>query len=87
MSTPDPYAVQQVKGPYIKLPLHPQHCESESELIEYAKLRLKEGALLGADLFAGAGGLSEGLSQAGVEVVLAVDHYDYAVQTLSLIHI
>lgn len=81
VSTPDPYAVQQVKGPYIKLPLHPQHCETESELIEYAKLRLKEGALLGADLFAGAGGLSEGLRQAGIEVVLAVDHYNYAVQT------
>lgn len=77
----DPFAVQQVKGPYVKLPFHPGHCETEDDLFEYCRRRKEEGALLGADLFAGAGGLSEGLSQAGIEVVLGVDHYDYAVQT------
>lgn len=81
MTKSDPYAVKQVKGPYIKLPLHPDHCKDETELIAYCKRRRAEGALLGADLFAGAGGLSEGLGQAGIEVVLGVDHYDYAVQT------
>lgn len=81
VSNSDPYAVKQVKGPYIKLPLHPHHCDSETELVSYCQRRRREGALLGADLFAGAGGLSEGLGQAGVEVVLGVDHYDYAVQT------
>lgn len=81
MSKPDPYAVKQVKGPYIKLPVHPDYCETEEELVKYARQRKKEGAILGADLFAGAGGLSEGLGKAGIEVILGVDHYDYAVQT------
>lgn len=80
---PDPYAVQQVKGPYVKLPLHQGHCETEEELKAYCRARRQEGALLGADLFAGAGGLSEGLGQAGIEVVLGVDHYNYAVETHS----
>lgn len=81
VSNPDPYAVQQVKGPYVKLPLHPDHCATEEELKAYCRKRRQEGALLGADLFAGAGGLSEGLGQAGIEVVLGVDHYNYAVET------
>lgn len=81
MSKPDPYAVQQVKGPFITLPPHPNHCETIDELVEYARARKAEGALLGADLFAGAGGLSEGLRHAGIEVVLGVDHYGYAVKT------
>ncbi len=37
--------------------------------------------LLAADLFSGAGGLSLGLTQAGIEVVLAVDHDRYALET------
>ncbi|MGV0387967.1 DNA (cytosine-5-)-methyltransferase [Corynebacterium sanguinis] len=81
MSILDPYAVRQVKGPYIKLSPHPDHCESEDALIEYAQQRRAEGAVLAADLFSGAGGLSQGLTDAGIEVVLGVDHYDYAVQT------
>ena len=81
MSKPDPFAVRQIKGPFIKLPLHPHYCSSEAELLEYAENRRKNGALLGADLFAGAGGLSEGLGQAGIEVILGVDHYPYAVET------
>ena len=73
--------MRQIKGPFIKLPLHPHYCSSEAELLEYAENRRKNGALLGADLFAGAGGLSEGLGQAGIEVILGVDHYPYAVET------
>ncbi|WP_202817368.1 DNA cytosine methyltransferase [Serinicoccus sp. CNJ-927] len=37
--------------------------------------------VLAADLFAGAGGLSLGLEQAGMKVVLSADHYKDAVQT------
>lgn len=37
--------------------------------------------LLAADLFCGAGGLSLGLAQAGIDVVLGVDHYAQAVET------
>lgn len=77
----DEYAVKQVRGPYVKLPKHPDYCETVDELIEYCKARKAAGATLGVDLFAGAGGLSQGLTDAGIEVVLGVDHYDYAVQT------
>lgn len=81
MTKKDEYAVKQVRGPYIKLPPHPDHCKNESELIELAKRLRGEGRILGADLFAGAGGLSEGLRKAGVDVILGIDHYDYAVET------
>ncbi len=37
--------------------------------------------MLGADLFAGAGGLSRGLTDAGIEVVFGVDHFEAAVET------
>ena len=81
MKTVDEYAVKQIRGPYVKLPKHPDHCETVEQLLEYAKRRKAEGAVLGVDLFAGAGGLSQGLTNAGIEVVLGVDHYDYAVET------
>ncbi|MGJ3508938.1 DNA cytosine methyltransferase [Enemella sp. A6] len=46
------------------------------------RLKKKEPeGLLAADLFAGGGGLSLGLSQAGINVVLGVDHYREAVET------
>jgi len=77
----DEFAVKQIRGPYVKLPLHPDHCGSVEELIEYAAQRREAGAILGADLFAGAGGLSQGLVDAGIEVVFGVDHYHYAVET------
>lgn len=73
--------MKQIRGPYLKLPVHPHHCASNDELIAYCEKRRVEGAILGADLFSGAGGLSLGLTDAGIEVVLGVDHYDYAVQT------
>jgi len=79
----DPYAVKQVRGPYLVLPPHEQHCATEEELKEYCDSRRAQGKLLAADLFAGAGGLSLGLTEAGIEVVFGVDHYDYAVETHS----
>lgn len=65
------------------LPPHDDHCSTEEELKEYCESRRKQGKLLAADLFAGAGGLSLGLTDAGIEVVFGVDHYDYAVETHS----
>ena len=81
VSSVDEYAVKQIRGPYVKLPKHPDHCETIEQLIAYCAQRREAGAILGADLFSGAGGLSQGLTNAGVEVVLGVDHYDYAVET------
>lgn len=77
----DNYAVKQIRGPYVKLPKHSRHCSSESELVAYAKERINQNAILGVDLFCGAGGLSQGLTDAGIEVILGVDHYEYAVET------
>lgn len=51
------------------------------DLKRYCETRKADGALLAADLFSGAGGLSLGLTDAGIEVVFGVDHYDYAVET------
>lgn len=73
--------MNQVVGPVVKLPKHPDHCSTEAELVEYCKKRKAEGVLLGADLFAGAGGLSYGLGEAGIEIVIGVDHYAHAVDT------
>src|SRR5690606_36475285 len=43
---------------------------------------LKEGgALLAADFFSGAGGLSLGLEQAGFKVILSADHEPFAIRT------
>ena len=81
VSSVDEYAVKQIRGPYVKLPKHPDHCETIEQLIAYCARRREAGAILGADLFSGAGGLSQGLTNAGIEVVLGVDHYDYAVET------
>lgn len=65
------------------LPPHDDYCATEEELKDYCDARREEGKLLAADLFAGAGGLSLGLTDAGIEVVFGVDHYDYAVETHS----
>lgn len=81
MSKSDPYAVRQVRGPYLKQQPHENHCVTVEELKRYCQKRRKAGVLLGADLFSGAGGLSLGLAEAGIEVVFGVDHYDYAVET------
>lgn len=77
----DEFAVKQIRGPYVTLPLHPDHCATVEELVGYGRERTRAGAILGADLFAGAGGLSQGLTDAGIEIVFGVDHYEYAVET------
>lgn len=77
------YGVQLVRGPFVRLEPNDEACESEDSLHAVcARLRKKSpGLLLAADLFAGAGGLSLGLEQAGIQVVLSVDHDASAVET------
>lgn len=77
----DRYAVTQIRGPFLKLPKHPNHCSTREELREYCRERRQAGQVLAADLFSGAGGISLGLEEAGYEVVLGVDHYTEAVKT------
>lgn len=72
-----------VRGPFIVLPPHPRHLDDPDALPGFcAELRTQHpGRLLAADLFSGAGGLSLGLQEAGIDVVMGVDHYKEAVQT------
>lgn len=80
---PRSYGVKLVRGPFVRLPEHPDACADESELKEYVRrLRTKfPTSVLGADLFCGAGGLSLGLERAGFRMVLAADHDTEAVET------
>lgn len=72
-----------VRAPVVALGPHRRHVEDPSELPTLCKSLREEspGRMLAADLFCGAGGLSLGLAQAGIDVVFGVDHYDPAVQT------
>jgi DNA (cytosine-5)-methyltransferase 1 len=72
-----------VRGPFVRLVPHREACTSGEALASFARsLRARDPALmLAADLFSGAGGLSLGLEQAGVRVVLAVDHDPEAIET------
>jgi DNA (cytosine-5)-methyltransferase 1 len=74
------YAVRLVRGPFVRLPPHPEACDEEGFLGYAARLR-SEGAHLAADLFSGAGGLSLGLEAAGYRVVLSVDRDREAITT------
>ena len=75
------YGVRLVRGPFVRLPAHPDACADEDELLAYAG-RLRDGGVrLAADLFSGAGGLSLGLEAAGYRVVIAADTDAEAVET------
>jgi len=75
------YGVKLVRGPFVKLEPNEEACATEEEFITYARALKSGGALIAADLFSGAGGLSLGLEAAGLRVVLSVDHDKEAVQT------
>lgn len=77
----DRYAVAQIRGPFLKLPKHPNHCATRDDLRSLCQERRAAGRVLAADLFSGAGGISLGLEEAGFEVVLGVDHFTDAVKT------
>jgi DNA (cytosine-5)-methyltransferase 1 len=72
------YGVKLVRGPFLRLDPHELACDSEDELLALAPTLTRP---LAADLFCGAGGLSLGLSEAGFDVVLAVDKDDEALET------
>jgi len=76
-------AVKLVRGPFVHLEPHPDHCETAEELARLcARVRAKSpDAILAADLFSGAGGLSLGLQHAGMTVVLGADHDRGALDT------
>jgi DNA (cytosine-5)-methyltransferase 1 len=77
------YKVKLVRGPFLRLAPHRDHCRSPEELSALVQ-RLRSAdpdARLAADLFSGAGGMSLGLTQAGFQVVLSADHDAEAVET------
>ena len=75
------YGVKLVRGPFVRLPAHPQACKDEEAFLSYAARLRAEGAHLAADLFSGGGGLSLGLEAAGYRVILAADKDAEAVET------
>jgi len=72
------YGVKLVRGPFVRLPAHELACQDEDEMLALAESM--EGPLA-IDLFCGAGGLSQGLSRAGYNVILGIDHDDEALET------
>jgi len=80
---PREYGVKLVRGPFLRLEPHPGHrADAEGLRVLVAELRAADpSALLAADLFSGAGGLSLGLTTAGMQVVFSVDHDAEAVET------
>ncbi len=75
------YGVRLVRGPFVKLPPHPEHAADESALHSLAENLKASGSRLAADLFSGAGGLSLGLESAGFRVILGADADPNAIKT------
>jgi DNA (cytosine-5)-methyltransferase 1 len=73
-------AVGFVRGPFVRLPAHPESF-SEDEEDAFIKWAKAEPGPKAVDLFCGAGGLSLGLHEAGYQVVLGVDHDEEALET------
>lgn len=75
--------VRLVRGPFVRLAPHPDHCATPDELARLCRrIRAEDpNAVLAADLFCGAGGLSLGLEQAGIKVVIGADHDAEALET------
>jgi DNA (cytosine-5)-methyltransferase 1 len=74
------YGVKLHRSDVLRLDAHPEAC-TESTFEQWCAERIASGARLAADLFAGAGGLSLGMEQAGWTVAASVDNNKFALQT------
>ena len=77
------YGVRLVRGPFVNLKPHPDHTQDEASFLAYAADLKRRGALLAADFFSGAGGLSLGLENSGFKAVLSADTDEFANRTHS----
>ncbi|MFN8228938.1 MAG: DNA (cytosine-5-)-methyltransferase [Mycobacterium sp.] len=75
------YGVRLVRGPFVKLEPHTDHTDDVRKFLRYAQRLRRQGELLAADFFSGAGGLSLGLEKAGYKVVFGADHEPFANRT------
>lgn len=80
------YGVKLVRGPVVRVPRHPDAVDTVDELAEKVGPRASRSRPVAADLFCGAGGLSIGLTDAGYDVVLGVDHDSLALETHAGLH-
>lgn len=80
MGKPRRVGVSAVRGPFVRLPDHPEAFteDDEDRYLDWAQSLTSPKAI---DLFCGAGGLSLGLQQAGFDVILGVDHQEDALET------
>jgi DNA (cytosine-5)-methyltransferase 1 len=74
------YGVRLHRSDTLGLQVHPGACTEET-FAEWSQQRIDSGFRLAADLFAGAGGLSLGIEQAGWVVAASVDNDVRAVET------
>ena len=74
------YGVKLHRSDILGLRVHPGACTEET-FAEWSRQKIDSGLRLAADLFAGAGGLSLGVEQAGWIVAASVDHDPRAVET------
>jgi DNA (cytosine-5)-methyltransferase 1 len=74
------YGVKLERSDLLLLDEHPDAC-TEGGFTRWCEERIQAGARLAVDLFAGAGGLSLGLSHAGWTVAASVDNNTYALRT------
>lgn len=72
------YGVTLVRGPFVRLQPHPRSVYDAAELLSVIDRYVRPRAV---DLFCGAGGLSLGLTEAGFDVILGVDHDEDALET------
>ncbi len=74
------YGVKLHRSDILRLPVHSGACTEET-FTEWCRRKIDSGCRLAADLFAGAGGLSLGIEQAGWIVAASVDNDVRAVET------